>query len=186
MAQNIPMDQANGDWLIPRGSYSRSGVQNMKGSIRYPVLKWDYVNIEGAEGYPVIGDIDGDGDMEVVVSNLDRHLRVLDATTGNLVYEKRLSYTNPIGMSTIISDVDQDQEQELIITSDSLLWCLDAATGAVEWTRYISPYYFITVAGPLVGDLDGNGSQEIIINTQQQHVHAFEGASGNFVGQFLW
>ena len=176
-AQLLPHSAANSTWQIAQGALSKEGVQSLGGNIVTPTLKWDYSTGLGAEGYPVIGDIDNDGENEIIAVNA-RTLYVLDGHTGTLEYQKALSYTNPAGLAPIIADLDADFENEIIVSTDSFLLALNAVDGSIQWSRFVAPYYFISFSGPVVADVDTDGNQDIVMFLNNGELRAFEGASG--------
>jgi hypothetical protein len=104
---------------------------------------------------PSIADLDGDGDVEVVVEG-----GILDGVTGSL----EQAFEVPVASSFVVSDVDGDGELDVVTGSqvfhaDGTL-VVDtgiANTGSFRMTGdWKSPW-------PAIGDLDGDGSPEIVV-----------------------
>jgi hypothetical protein len=104
---------------------------------------------------PSIADLDGDGDVEVVVEG-----GILDGVTGSLEHP----FSQPLAGSFVVSDVDGDGELDVVTGSQVYhsdgTMVLDtqlATTGSFYLTAdWKSPW-------PAIGDLDGDGVPEIVV-----------------------
>ena len=130
-----------------------------------------------------LGDLDGDGTLEVVVTTPDgqvnvdgspapsRVIALKDRPGENPAVEAMWIYTTtiPIGgpgldtYSPVLTDADGDGKLDVIFTGrDSMVRALKGTDGSVVWEFFTDR---ITEAGPAFSDLDGNGTQEVIIVT---------------------
>src|SRR6185436_14783680 len=85
-------EAALGTWQCVRGSERMQGTQYMKGSFfNTPVAKWKG-NLNtvkgGCEGEPVIGDVNGDKNNDVVVTTTNGHVLAFDGASGALLWDK--------------------------------------------------------------------------------------------------
>lgn len=177
--QDLPPNSASSSWQMAQGSLSKEGVQILGGNILTPSLKWEYNTGFGAEGYPIIADVDNDGENDVVCIH-SRTLYVLNGSTGALKYQKLLSYSNPAGICPIVTDIDGDLQNEIIVTTDSLLMVLNGSDGSVQWSRFVSPGYFISGSSPVVADFDFDGTMDIAVFVGYNGtIHAFNGTDGS-------
>jgi hypothetical protein len=150
-------------------------------------LDWSYrattSTVWSFKSSPVVGDIDGDGDFEVVIGVPSPGDNVIcldakghiDALTTDLLW----SYSSAAGIkvqsSPALYDVDGDGDFEVIvagINSESgagsgFVYCLDAPSeggGSFDliWSKVVDgPVY----SSPVIGDVDDNGDMELIVCT---------------------
>lgn len=131
---------------------------------------------------PAVGDIDGDGDPEIVVGygstlTLDQPggARAYEAD-GTLIWEVVTGDTvgapnpggpngvpDPVFSTPAIADVDGDGRVEVAFSSlDEYVYLVDGATGANEpnWPRWLRDTSF---SSPALHDIDGDGTLEVIV-----------------------
>jgi outer membrane protein assembly factor BamB len=172
------------------GDAAHTGVAAGSGAVDRltgPVVRWSHAVIPPPEGDDLIalrwyssfplGDLDGDGTLEVVVTSPDNsevtgELLVLKDTPGQdppvqVLWEVQFDgLTDDDGVdqySAALADADGDGVLDVIYTSkDGWVRALRGRDGAVLWSyetgRFIE-------AGPVVADLDANGTEEIVIPT---------------------
>lgn len=121
----------------------------------------------GRPGPPCAGDLDGDGIAEVIVPASDA-LVAFDA-------QGRERWSAPVRDSSgasgcIVFDMDGDAVYEVIYADMHTLYVFDGATGAVRYANgaHSSVTYFET---PVVADVDGDGSAEIIVASSGSSGH---------------
>ncbi|MDP2314786.1 MAG: VCBS repeat-containing protein [Pseudomonadota bacterium] len=103
--------------------------------------------LEGSISVPV--DIDGDGNLEVVV--------------GNAIYDMRgrARYTNGLDDGTVaVADFDLDGEPEFAVNSGNKVYTLETDLTPTGWTDTFNATNYV---GPIAADdLDGDGTPEFI------------------------
>src|SRR6202790_1258406 len=120
-------------------------------------------------GTPAIGDVDGDGKLEVVFGSFDHNVYMVDAATGTAKTGWPVDVGDTVYSSAALYDIDGDGLPDIIIGSYYYLW----PGGRLRVLRYNGA----SVTGfpqcvnqtinstPVVADLDGDGKPEIIVGT---------------------
>jgi len=122
---------------------------------------------------PAIGDVDGDGDNEVVFGAWDHHVYVITRTGTNLAGWPR-DVRDTIWSSPSLFDLDGDGRLEIIIGADThaegppfntldggRLWVL--RSDATNYPGFPKQVTIGIGSTPAVGDIDGDGRPEIVI-----------------------
>ncbi|GHT43575.1 hypothetical protein FACS189438_1060 [Bacteroidia bacterium] len=165
-----------------------------------PATKWDMERKHVSNAYvhslatPFVGDLDGDGRVEVVAPSGEN----FNTSANILVFDDRLqlkhTITPPSPMpnysttTLLIADVDNDRKGEIVVAcQDGLLRCYthDGAflgnPNTPKWTSsaaypYLSPSPVSQCVSLIVADIDGDGNAEILAGN---NIYAAE--SGNFL-----
>ncbi|MCB9741712.1 MAG: VCBS repeat-containing protein [Alphaproteobacteria bacterium] len=109
-----------------------------------------------AASTPAIADVDGDGQIEVVVPMATGYIAAYDAA-GALEWtssEPMIAYSS--GMVTV-ADLEGDGSVE-VLSKDLVM---DGATGAVRF--HLSPPWLSGWSSTIIGDIDDDGDQEIFL-----------------------
>ncbi len=141
-----------------------------------PLPGWPQPTVDLVRANVAIGDLDGDGDFEVVAIDQEAYLyawhhdgtEVVDgdanpATHGVL---RRFPDTNQWQyQSAALADIDSDGKDEVIVaTQDKKLYVLnEAGLDEPAWPRTLLNF---AGGGVAVGDIDANGDLEIVVTTR--------------------
>jgi hypothetical protein len=126
----------------------------------------------GSGGPPTIADFDGDGLPEVGVAG-QAYYSVYD-TDGTVLWSNEVSdYSSSVTGSSVF-DFEGDGDAEVVYADEHTLWIFDGRTGDVlmaqEGHASGTLYEY-----PLVADVDGDGSTEIVVASNN---YGFDGWNG--------
>jgi outer membrane protein assembly factor BamB len=127
------------------------------------------------EGAPMTADLDGDGDAEVLTAAYE-NLIAVDGTGKELWrFDTRGRY------QTCPAILERDSASPLIFAGDNTgqFTCLDGV-GTVVWQAETAPVFCASAA---LGDLEGNGTMEIVQGDKSGTVNVFDALTGKPVWQ---
>ncbi len=112
---------------------------------------------------PAVGDLDNDGDLEIVVGSLDGYVYAWHHN-GTMVAGWYQITQNYVRSSPTLSDLDNDGDLEVVVGSyddEVYAWHHDA-NPVQGWSNDISDYSDMKTS-PAISDLDGDGAKEIVV-----------------------
>ena len=147
------------------------GNLNVYSSAGYSQFGYPFESGDKIRSSPAIADLDLDGNLELVFGSYDGNLYVSSPFGSTL-----LEYSQPgdiVGAPALV-DLDLDGEKEIIFTtqygsSGSLYAITHEGTDIVGFPVNINEKM---IAGPAVGDLDNDGSPDIVIVTWSDNIYA--------------
>ncbi|MHC4687735.1 MAG: FG-GAP repeat domain-containing protein, partial [Planctomycetota bacterium] len=131
---------------------------------------WSYYTGESSiYSSPVVEDIDGDGDYEVLIGSNNNELFVLHGTGG-------LNWSKSFGGSKVstvaVGDVNEDGDPEIVVSSsDGKIHILRGNGSEITWMQTGG----IDISSPTLADLDNDGDLEIITGSKNGKVYAWHG-----------
>ncbi|MDD5529496.1 MAG: C25 family cysteine peptidase [bacterium] len=143
------------------------------------------VTLDGKVLTPTLGDIDKDGELEIVVATSEK-LYVLkkDGTvfTGWTPIPIEIGFKPGVFQSPTLGNLDSDSLLEVVITTfcgeGSIISVFNQdGTFVPGWPDTI---YMNLATSPIIGDMDGDAEQEIIVNTVSGILYAYN-TDGTFV-----
>jgi len=118
-----------------------------------------------AQRHPGIGDVDGDGKLELGVIHDGGFFRCYDAATGTLKWE--LSGIKQI-TDVVTADIDGDGRPEFV-SGLAVFKPLDQTSGQVLWEVDVPAAY-----APLIADVDGDGLCEIVVGCMDGAIRVYK------------
>ena len=119
---------------------------------------------------PAVGDVDNDGDLEVVIGSDDGNVYVLNGANGAL--EHKFSTGGAVYASAALANLDGDDYLEIVIGSlDGKIYCFewDDTTGSTEWTFSTGGAVYSSAA---IGDVNGDGAYEIVVGSNNGKIYS--------------
>ncbi|CBJ28983.1 conserved unknown protein [Ectocarpus siliculosus] len=107
---------------------------------------------------PTVGDLDGDGKLEVVVGTARGGLHVVDASSGLAREGFPLTY-EPIRGQVVIADVHGDERLEMLLADSSGAVVCVKHDGKECWNKALSGS---TTSMLTLGDVDGDGALDVV------------------------
>jgi len=158
------------------GDRQRSAVYCHDGSTLE--LRWSVNNLNSGVGDIALGDVDGDGALEVIwaaggQSTGEDHLFVAGIPDGTIEWYN-VHLDGPLN-AVDVGDVDDDGEDEIVMVSfesnsgydEGVIHIFDARTHALEWRSTDLPGItsYSGVHAVKIGDVDDDGASEFVIAT---------------------
>ena len=120
---------------------------------------------------PALGDLDGDGHLEIAVGSEKGYLYVWDYLGRQVLLgsaDEAIKFSSPV-----IGDIDGDGDREVVIGSDS--------DGVYAWHRNGIPVDGFPLetsddvqSSPTLADLDRDGDIELIVGSNDQRLHIWD------------
>lgn len=121
---------------------------------------WISEYLESGVSGLLLADLDLDGLQEILVYTEGGRIHLLDLGDYHLLWSNPATDYESIS-ALAVHDVDDDEQQELLFVADGRLVIYDGRDRFEEWR---SDQDNLTSSDLLVGDVDGDGSEEIVLN----------------------
>lgn len=112
-------------------------------------------------GTPAVGDVDGNGQPEVVLSD-SGSLYALVGATGAVLWEAPGYGSGSV--SPALADINGDGALDVVtVTNSGSVVAVDGIDGTQLWSAMLSGGLF---SSPAIADIDGDGNMEVIVGAQ--------------------
>jgi len=137
----------------------------------WPVLDVDPFAIHGT---PAVGDIDNDGDLEIITSGRNSQALFAWHTDGTPVDGWPVQLSGFIEASPTMADIDNDGDLEIFIatSAERVYGVHHDGTAVSGWPQNMGGGS-IQHSSPSIGDIDGDGDLEIVCGSAHNNVYAW-------------
>ncbi len=143
-------------------------------------VEWTYDTWGGFKANPVIGDVDQDGNLDIIAPAMGA-IYCLDGN-GNKKWERQ-TISGSATETPALADIDADPYLEVIhaVTARSILRVLDGNTGVEEYRVTFDEGR--PAGSPAVGDVNNDGRLEIMFASTDDHLYAMrtDGTQGRWL-----
>jgi outer membrane protein assembly factor BamB len=139
-------------------------------------LVWSDAYDRAANGFPAVGDFDGDGQMEAIFFGFADGTRCYDAKTGRIEWTLDLAANQNVP-SAVSGDIDGDDRDEAIFVLDNTLYCVGSTeqgrSGTVEWNLELPT----AASAPILADVWQSGERlSVLVTGQDGFVYCIDSA----------
>jgi hypothetical protein len=160
-AQYEPLDGETGMNIVIGDRFGQINVYHLEpggGSTRL----WKSRTLAGAIDEVLIGDLDGNGLDDSILARTPTQIYVFRLDDFQMAFESLSNDYRQI-QSFTIANVDQDPAAEIVLNADQKINYIDGVTFSRDWTS-LQNYESTRIQ---VGDVDGDGRPELVLNTGQ-------------------
>ena len=125
---------------------------------------------------PVLADLDGDGDLEIIAGSMNGNMYVWHGNGSNFTgWPKTLGgYVTFVVSYPAVADIDKDGDLEIItgVSNDNKVYAWHSNGTLVDgWPVSVDN---LTFCSTVIGDINGDGNLEIMVSTIGGETYAFD------------
>jgi len=136
----------------------------------------------GADSSPTLADLNNDGELEILQTNVEGGLYIWQANGSNLPGWPK-NDLGRVDASAAVADLDRDGSPDVIIQSEGKEAIVYRADGSVMpgWPKTMKDIMCSPLlSSPAIGDVNGDGFLEVILGNYKGEVYVF-----NYQGKLL-
>ncbi len=127
-----------------------------------------------------LGDLNGDGVLDVVVGSDDSYIYALSGRDGSLLW--KFGTGNKVWSSPALGDLNGDGVLDVVVgSSDHYIYALSGRDGSLLWKFGTRGYI---TSSPAVGDLNGDGVLDVVVGSWDHYIYALSGRDGSLLWKF--
>ncbi|MBI3119151.1 MAG: PQQ-like beta-propeller repeat protein, partial [Candidatus Hydrogenedentes bacterium] len=140
-------------------------------------VRWRFEGMAPFHSGPVIADLEGDSNVEILAASDDGVLFCLDGRSGEVNWNHR-TFTGRIDTTIAVGDVDGDGKREVFYGDGSgHFYALDCL-GEERWSFNAGDWI---ESAPAIGDVDGDGAIDVLAGSGNGSLYCFSVA-----GRLKW
>lgn len=143
-------------------------------------VRWNRSVPEASFTWAAVGQVDDDSESEVAAASFDGQLVVLD-DDGSVLWKRNLGRLAAVHE---FADGDGDGDEELYATNKNGTVFAFGPDGETEWSRDVVEADVQMTPPPVVGDLDGDGSQELVLAANTGEVTVLDAETGETLATY--
>ena len=166
-------------WPMFHHDNYHTGLSPLTGDMDTCELLWSYTTGSSISSSPALGDINGDGKLEVVIGSNNSKVYALNGEDGSLLW----SYTtgDEIHSSPALGDIDGDGKLEVVVGSnDRKVYALNGEDGSLLWSYKTNGGVSSSAA---LGDIDEDGNIEVVIGSSDG-LYTLNGEDGSLLWSY--
>jgi outer membrane protein assembly factor BamB len=184
----LPVLGASSGPSILQYDEKRTGMTHLTSDIVEPGERWVVDILAPAGSFPIVGDVNGDGEVEIIFGTADGRICAMDQY-GDYVWSTQV--TGPVYAPAAMGDIDSDGKEEIVIggyyyrSGDANLYALNGEDGSILWsfsTRDEGALYEKGFeAAPTLYDINDDGALDVLIGSRNYKFYALDGIDGSLL-----
>jgi outer membrane protein assembly factor BamB len=143
-------------------------------------ILWE-ANTKGSDSPPTLGDIDGDGNLEILHGEFLGYVICLDALSGTLKWEILVDPDSWIQTAPSLYDLNGDGLLDFVVASwnfngNSKVFAYRGDNQALLWSFNLAD---VAYHGTAIADLDNDGLPELVIGDYSGKLYCLNGEDGS-------